>query len=101
MESTDIFNYVRKLELENGSLKTALAEYQEDECEEEKEHTKEPVGVPFFDSMFLTGLALAALSGVTRSKKTTSPEQPAEKITPENSPEKKSEVKSNGIIICY
>jgi len=78
MISTDVFNYVRKLELENAALKTALSEYQEEE--EREKHLFESV----FGS-FLTSLA----------------EQPAEKITPGSIPEKKSEVKTNGIIICY
>ena len=77
MTSTDVFNYVRKLELENAALKTALAEYQDEE--EERTHLSERI-FGFFP---------------------TSPEQPAEKITPGSIPEKKSEVKTNGIIICY
>lgn len=58
MTSTEIFNYVRKLELENGALKTAVAEYQ---AEEEKRKN-------LFDRLFSVS---------------TSPEQPIENITPE------------------
>lgn len=75
MESTDIFNYVRKLELENGALKTAVAEYRAEE--ENRKH--------LFESAF------GFLS--------TSPEKPAENITPEKS-ESKLEGTINGIIIC-
>jgi len=77
MTSEEIFNYVRKLELENAVLKTALSEYQEEE--ERQKHLFESV-FGFFP---------------------TSPEQPTEKITPESISEKKSEEKLNGIIICY
>ena len=78
MTSEEIFNYVRKLELENAVLKTALSEYQEEE--ERQKH--------LFESVF--GFFPTSPS-----------EQPDEKITPESISEKKSEEKLNGIIICY
>ena len=78
MTSEEIFNYVRKLELENAALKAALAEYKDEE--EQRIHLIESI-FGFFS---------------------TSPaEQSAEKITPGSIPEKKSEEKLNGIyIIC-
>ena len=71
MDSTEISNYVRKLEHENGLLKTALAEYK---AEDEK---RKYLIENFFSF-------------------STSPEQSAENISPE-----KSEGNINGIIICY
>jgi len=75
MTSTEIFNYVRGLELENEALKTAVAEYQADE-----ESRKN-----LFEHLF----------GCAASR-----EQPAELITPEIE-EKISQVLKNGMyIIC-